>query len=349
MNAMKLKQILLVLVLFITLVGCETTSEEPEVLLIDQVRETLVLDETYEGDILPSSIDGISITWSSNKKGTLTDNTLIQSNVDQAITLTAVLNDGENTRYKSFNITILLDESLVTVNEPDDTLYTGYYEGASDKTGTVLKAFLHDLIDDHIELSYAALWDALADSDEDPNNVDNVVLFYSGVSRYEEDHGGDLGDWNREHVWPKANGGFDTSNGIGTDMHHIRPTDVKVNNLRQNLDFDLGGSLVENTTDCFKDNDSFEPRDEVKGDVARIIFYMAVRYEGDSGELDLEINENVNNSGPYIGKLSVLLSWHLEDPVDEFEINRNEVIFSYQGNRNPFIDHPEFAEMIFTN
>ena len=75
---------------------------------------------------------------------------------------------------------------------------------------------------------------------------------------------------------------------------------------------------------------------------------MAVRYEGESPSLDLEINESVNNgSSPNIGKLSVLMAWHLNDLPDAFEINRNDVIETYQHNRNPFIDHPEFAELIW--
>jgi endonuclease I len=114
------------------------------------------------------------------------------------------------------------------------------------------------------------------------------------------------------------------------------------------LDFDEGGRAIANST-CFKDGDSFEPRDEVKGDVARMIFYMAVRYEGFNGEIDLEINELVDNNAPNIGILSVLLQWHLDDPVDDLERTRNDLIFGYQGNRNPFIDHPEFANLIWGN
>ena len=97
-------------------------------------------------------------------------------------------------------------------------------------------------------------------------------------------------------------------------------------------------------------NSLFEPRDEVKGDVARMLFYMAVRYEGYDEYLDLELNENIldrSDISPFHGKLSLLLEWNLLDPVDDFERQRNEVIFGYQGNRNPFIDYPEFANMIF--
>ena len=96
---------------------------------------------------------------------------------------------------------------------------------------------------------------------------------------------------------------------------------------------------------------TWEPRDAVKGDVARMIFYMATRYEGDSGEPDLEVVDyapSAPNGEPVHGVLSALFQWHIEDPVDEWEENRNDIIYEdYQENRNPFIDHPEFVELIF--
>jgi len=98
---------------------------------------------------------------------------------------------------------------------------------------------------------------------------------------------------------------------------------------------------------CLKDSDSFEPPNGVKGDVARILLYMSTRYEA-GDKVDLELNDKVNNgTAPYHGKLSVLLQWHKQDPVDEYEKRRNERIYEIQGNRNPFIDHPEFVEKIW--
>ena len=87
----------------------------------------------------------------------------------------------------------------------------------------------------------------------------------------------------------------------------------------------------------------------MKGDVARMIFYMAVRYEGDDGWPDLEPNQSTaNGSAPYIGKLSVLLAWSAADPPGAFEKRRNDRIYTtWQGNRNPFIDHPEWAQSVF--
>ena len=226
---------------------------------------------------------------------------------------------------------------------------SGYYDPAAGKTGSALKAAIHNIIKDHTAYSYGDLWDILSDSDEDPDNHNNVILIYSGISRSKSLHGGNQGDWNREHVWAKSHGGFGTSRPAGTDAHHIRPADVQVNSLRGHLDFDMGGSPVPGAPGCYKDDDSFEPRDAVKGDVARMIFYMAVRYEGDNGEPDLEVVDRVNTyPNPEHGKLSTLLQWNAQDPPDDFERNRNDVIYySYQHNRNPFIDHPEYVASIW--
>ncbi|MCF7925574.1 MAG: endonuclease, partial [Candidatus Izimaplasma sp.] len=96
----------------------------------------------------------------------------------------------------------------------------------------------------------------------------------------------------------------------------------------------------------------FEPRDEVKGDVARMIFYMAVRYEGEIGDMvDLEVVNDPDASKssklPVYGDIDDLLRWHIEDPVSEKEILRNQIIYQYQGNRNPFIDMPELIQLIW--
>lgn len=227
----------------------------------------------------------------------------------------------------------------------------GYYEDAAGLTGAELKQALHDIIKGHDEPSYNDLRDfILKESDEDPENPNNVILLYSGISRPKSMFGGNVGDWNREHVWAKSHGDFGNNPPAGTDAHHIRPTDVQVNAIRSNLDFDMGGSPVPGAPGCNIDNDSFEPRDEVKGDVARMIFYMDVRYEGDDGEINLTVVDEVNTApDPEHGKLAALLEWHQQDPPDDFERNRNEVVYSYQNNRNPFIDHPEFVEQIWGN
>jgi len=285
-----------------------------------------------------SDLDKDKLTFTSTK-GTIKDATLTLKLEVGSHIVGVTATDGEKSVTASFTVTVKV--------EPEAGELDTYYQDALGKKGGALKTALHEIIDDHTQLSYTEVWNVLKESDEDMNNKNNVILFYSGESRPKNRNGGNVGDWNREHTWAKSHGNFGTSIGPGTDAHHLRPTDVQVNSSRGNLDFDNGGSPVKGCNGCFKTSSSFEPPDRVKGDVARILFYMATRYEqGD--KVDLELNEKLNNgSNPYHGKLSVLLEWHLQDPVDEIERNRNNVIQKWQGNRNPFIDHPEFAELIW--
>ena len=237
-----------------------------------------------------------------------------------------------------------------TTPPPGGGPYDGtYYADAMGKSGTELRNALHTIIKNQTKLTYDQVWNALKDTDQDPSNAGNVIEIYSGRSISKTLNGGGVDDWNREHVWAKSHGGFGTATGPGTDVHHLRPEDVTVNSTRSNLDFDNGGTAVAQCADCWSDADSFEPRDAVKGDVARMILYMAIRYEGGDGWPDLEPNQSTGNgSAPYIGRLSVLLAWNAGDPPDAFEMRRNDRIHTtWQHNRNPFIDHPEWANAIF--
>lgn len=233
----------------------------------------------------------------------------------------------------------------------------GYYDDAQGLTGAELKSALHTIIKTgHVKFPYNSsstdVWDLLMETDEDPENSDNVILLYTGRSQPKTTNGGNVDDWNREHVWAKSHGFPDESDYGYTDIHHLRPTDVSVNSSRSSLDFDEGGTQHSEATECFYDNDSWEPRDAVKGDVARMMFYMATRYEGDGGsgdDYDLELVDYTGTpaNGPEFGKLSTLIAWHNLDPVDDFEKNRNDIIYSWQKNRNPFIDHPEYISSIW--
>jgi len=431
-DTMKKLHLLLALLAIFTLSSCK--NEVPETSKLDEVKASLTIDDTLTTTILPTLVDGVTISWICSDQSAITDTFVtVQKEEAYDVTLTAILSyDGEDT-IKQFDVTIAkIDTStadlaqivnflstyemfssyelvrditlptlrsgisivwstnndcmdnfgdivrpaedgvdcLVTatgifsyndaqttkdfvftvkkIDSVQTVTYTGYYEGAGGLEGDLLKSFLHDLIDDHTVISYGGLRDALQDSDEDPDNPNNIILIYSGKSVSSTWDSGST--WNREHVWPRSHGDLgDGSNPAESDMHHVRPAHPSVNSSRSNLDFDEGGSLVNHTTDSYKDSNSFEPRDEVKGDVARMIFYMAVRYEGDDSYPDLELNNYVSNGGPYMGKLDILLKWHREDLPDEFEMNRNDVIYSYQGNRNPFIDHPDFVELIWGN
>ncbi len=221
----------------------------------------------------------------------------------------------------------------------------GYYDGTEGLFGEDLKAVLNDIIDNHMTISYDAVWNALKETDKDPDNPENVILLYTGWSVTNTGYP----TWNREHVWAQSHGNLGTSMGPGTDLHHLKPCDPGVNSSRGNKDFDYSSTPHPVAIGCYYDDDSWEPRDEVKGDVARMIFYMATRYEGEGGELDLEVVDAVNTApAPEHGKLSALLEWNDFDPPDDFEMNRNDVIFeNYQFNRNPFVDHPHFVNLIW--
>jgi endonuclease I/predicted extracellular nuclease len=235
-----------------------------------------------------------------------------------------------------------------------------YYEAAIVAPRTELASAVNQMISaKHVQLAYGQVWSVLTFSDEDPDNTDNVIELYTGNSIAKMMNGSgenanNQDSWNREHVWSKSHG-FPERYQFGyTDAHHLRVADWSMNTQRSNLDFDIGGDPVFNgdtQTDNYKDSDSFEPRDEVKGDVARMMFYMATRYNGASEDRtpDLVLIEEVgvSNGKPTFGKLSALLQWHMDDPVDQREIDRNDVIYEYQGNRNPFIDHPEWVNKIY--
>ncbi|MDQ3403919.1 MAG: endonuclease, partial [Actinomycetota bacterium] len=222
-----------------------------------------------------------------------------------------------------------------TTTQPGGGYDDTYYKTAIGKTGPALKTELNRIISTNSKLTYDQVWNALKATDQDPANSANVILLYSGRSQSKATNGGGEDQWNREHVWAQSHGDIGTVTGPGTDIHHLRPEDVSVNANRGNKDFDLGGSAAPEAPGNYTDADSWEPRAAVKGDVARMIFYMAVRYAGTDGFADLEVNDRVSNgSAPYMGRLSVLRQWNASDPPDTFEKRRNQVIFDqYQHNR----------------
>lgn len=226
-----------------------------------------------------------------------------------------------------------------------------YYDGTDGLEGQDLKKQLHRIIRNHTVRSYSEFRDTiLPDLDEDPNNPDNIILFYKNNSIPKSDFAIDGDSWNREHTWPSSHGFPNTSDTTYTDAHNLRPSDASVNSSKSNKDFDDIANTAENeqgeAPDTYTNSDFWEPRDEIKGDVARILFYMSTRYEND--RLDLEIVDRISFSGdPELGVLFTLIRWHEQDPVSDAERERHEGVFGYQGNRNPYVDHPEFVAEIF--
>jgi serine protease len=232
--------------------------------------------------------------------------------------------------------------------------FEAYYPNAIGKTGAALRTALNEASGrNHRRMSYAEVWEALKYTDEDPANTNNVILLYTGRSQSKaynaSANSSDPDAWNREHVWPKSHGFPNEPQWAYTDVHHLRPADVSVNATRGNKDFDWGGSPIAEAPGNLTDIDSFEPRAAVKGDIARMVFYMAIRYEGNdaTGVGNLELADAVSTSGNLLGKLCTLLSWHRQDPVSADEVRRHARIVERQGNRNPFVDYPAWGEQLF--
>ncbi|UZR92272.1 endonuclease I family protein [Chondrinema litorale] len=253
-----------------------------------------------------------------------------------------------------------VDNNQPTQAKTEVPEYEAYYSGLEELDGEALAKGLYQKIKGHKTFTYRQCYDILMELDQDPDNSNNVIGIYSNFSMDAAKQYDDGNGWNREHIWAKSYGDFGTSPGPGTDLHHLRASDVSTNSARNNRTFDEadepytdGDGRYQGESGCYTSSVEWvwEPRNERKGDIARMIFYMDVRYEGENGEPDLALVDEIINRGskePYHGKLSTLLRWHEEDPVSEEEKQRNELIYEkYQKNRNPFIDHPEFARMVW--
>jgi endonuclease I len=227
----------------------------------------------------------------------------------------------------------------------------GYYASTEGKSGGDLKQALHSIIRGHTVIPYSQLDQPLADIWRDPQNAANISLVYSSTSIPAS-----ATSWNREHLWPRLRGNTDQSGPDDSDLFHVVPTDIQVNAERGNLPFDFSNSSDPSyripahsfAPQCSRDSDSWQPAPNERGDIARAMFYMDVRYNGsENNTTDLEL-VSLPPTGSQMGNLNTLLLWHAEDPPDDAERARNDLIHSrYQGNRNPFIDHPEFAESIW--
>ena len=251
----------------------------------------------------------------------------------------------------------------------------GYYNSATG-SGYTLKTQLKIIITNgHIDQGYSALYDAYIDSDNDTfyENDNTVLDMYSenptGSDSYNYNHNdrtcGNYNSendcYNREHIFPQ--GFFNEQLPMRTDIHHVVPTDGYVNNRRANYPFgevtndtwisNNGSKVGQNTFGSYS-GVVFEPIDEFKGDIARMLLYFAVRYEDevtdDSWDDYTTTNNPLNGTNNQVYEtwyLQLLHKWHLEDPVSGREIKRNNEAYNFQGNRNPFIDYPEYVDSIW--
>ena len=256
--------------------------------------------------------------------------------------------------------------ALAQAQEP-----ANYYSTASGLTGYALKTKLGEIISSgYVTKSYDNLYNGYPSTDTDSfyEKDGSVLDIYSenpsGADPYNYQHGvkkcgnyaveGDC--YNREHSIPQSL--FDEASPMVSDIQHILPTDGKVNGMRSNYPYgkvnsptwtSKNGSKVGSNSSPGYAGTVFEPIDEFKGDVARVLLYFVTRYQTrlssfSSGNI---LNTSNVNKGLTDWELNLMLLWHQQDPVSQREITRNNAAYTYQNNRNPFIDHPEWVTQIW--
>ena len=286
----------------------------------------------------------------------------------QAIPFGYVANN-DNILIRVYDINFATDPWGTPLN-PTDGIVTpqipaGYYDSLEGLSGPALKQAVQDIIANPAVVrlhSYADMWEVLRDADRNPENNNQIWAMYieAPMAKLDQQNTSSIvGKWNREHVFPQSRGGFtvaegDTADGINfwistsasntvdgvSDAHHIRAENGQENSSRGNKNF--GNVTTTTTYSGYAGNFG-----SWKGDVARALFYMGVRFNdlnivnGDPAEL------SGGNPSYQIGDLATLLTWNNQDPRDDFEMNRNNVVYNWQMNRNPFIDYPLLADYIY--
>jgi endonuclease I len=253
-----------------------------------------------------------------------------------------------------------------TYNIVTPTIPTGYYDSLEGLSGNALKQAVQDIIAaPTVRLhSYADIWDIIRTADQNPENSNQIWDMYLEIPMAKLDQqttSSIVGKWNREHIFCQSRGGFevandDTADGIGvwnstsaasvvdgvSDAHHIRAENGQENTSRNNKNY---GTVNSATVYAGPSG----TQGSWRGDVARALFYMAVRFDGlnvVNGDPSEYLPSTSIASGN-IGDLATLLVWNHSDPRDDFEMNRNNYIYTWQMNRNPFIDYPLLVDYIF--
>lgn len=236
-----------------------------------------------------------------------------------------------------------------TVTIVDDDRNANYYtrcynDGGTLRTGTDLRETLCQILNENVITNEfgSNLDPILTKLDECPTNrsLRQCIYLQSGI-----------GSFQKEHIWPQSQGCRNPP--AAGDLHHLRACDSYMNLRRSNKNFDdrrnVAGATELNGCWYTLNPDAWEPPDSAKGDVARAVFYMDVRYENKYGEkVDLVVTNGLNPGANQLGNRATLLEWNELDPPDDFERRRNELIYStYQFNRNPFIDHPTWVRAVF--
>ncbi len=369
----KIYTFILFILVFIGLTGCNNTevisSSEIADELIKLVEEFDIPSEVSEDFTLTISVTyetyTVDVTWESDNSAIVISGStakVTQTESAVSVSLEASITYNNNNRYTDFDVVVLALSSSSSGNEggtttsgdttiPSEVTYTGYYSDLTGNFDNFFEVLNEIIVSTHTyELSYSEVWTVLQESDA--YDEDHITCLYTGIAIDKDARDGSSSSsvvWNREHVWAKSYGFDSESYTAYSDAHHLRASEKNINSSRSNSYFDE----IDNPTNTDSYGNSwtsivFEPRDEVKGDVARMLFYMVTRYSDSELTLTLDNSGNYSSGSPVLGMLDTLVKWHYEDPVSEEEIYRNEVVYSYQGNRNPYIDHPEFVYYLYT-
>ncbi len=299
--------------------------EGATIILTDLLVNDTVIDDAVLSAVDDSSTSGTVVL---NTDGSITYSPETGFLGQDTFTYTLCDDDSPEMTCATATVTITIVEKI-TFNIPAELV--DYYTTV---TFSDISNLMFDQLESHAAamhstiLAYAQRHQYLYNADEDENNTDNVVLMYTSESRYWEEYTSGTNAYspqtfNTEHVYPQS---LLESDGAVTDLHHLRSCDAAINSMRSNYPFITG-----NGTYGLNGNNWY-PGDEWKGDVARMIMYLNIRY-GETFES--------------VGTLELFLEWNIEDPVSSFETQRNNIIEGAQGNRNPFIDNPYLATLIW--
>ncbi|OBW40034.1 Extracellular ribonuclease precursor [Chryseobacterium sp. MOF25P] len=282
---------------------------------------------------------------------------------------------------KKLLLPILLISASISAQIP-----SGYYNGTIGLTGYALKTKLHEITAiKNVNWGYGDLPNFYNQTDLDQyydhgsSNTTILLDMYSeipaGPDAYEytsanliSTSGAEGLGYNREHAVPQST--FNSNYPMYSDLHFVIPTDARINQLRNNYPYGIGNSTVHYTfsntskiansaiPNYIYTNRVYEPINEFKGDIARMLLYFAVRYEDKLPVFNHSTNINpAIDRSPFDGTaerafdpayISMLIQWHTQDPVSQREINRNNAVYAIQNNRNPFIDNPQWVNTIWT-
>jgi len=321
----------------VTIIVTDEGSPSAENDQVNTVKNAIVIIDSYAqndstiDDATINSVDssGSSGTVTLNNDGTISYTPQTDFIGDDSFTYTICDDDTPNPTCATATITVSILDAI-SFNIPADL--SSYYSNLFVTTDTSLN---YTFVSDHTTnkhttiLFYGERHGFLYDADEDAINIANVILMYTGESRDEREYTSGNNPhspqtFNTEHVYPQSR--LSTDDAV-TDLHHLRSCDANINSERNNYPFVAGSGTYQ-----LINNNTWYPGDEWRGDVARMIMYLNIRY----GE-----------TFDKVGTLDLFLEWNAADPVSPFELQRNSIIQGAQGNRNPFIDNPYLATLIW--